>query len=146
MSSESRVMWFGRILGVIVAYILIHDVIADNGMSQASRLMVICIAGLTFFAVFFRQCQIAYKYEGVPIIPLAFRWVVAMFFGSLALFVGWLLIITMFPSVYSTWLSTLIWLQLGESALWFASRWWTVGRPQLAGPGETGATGNGNGG
>ena len=139
MTREDRVMWVGRIVGIVVGWLLIQDTMNDADLSPTSRLLVICIAVATFGSVFIRQCQIAYKYEGIPIIPLAFRWVVTCFFGSLFIFVGWMLLITLFPGIYNTWLSTLIWLQFGEASLWFVSRWWTVGRPQLAGPGETGA-------
>lgn len=140
MRNERYAMWLGRTLGAVVGVMLISDLLMDNNLSAFSRLIVIAIAGVVFLSVFIRQCMIAYKYEGVPIIPLAFRWVVAGFFGAMALLIGWLLLVAFVPELYTPARSAVIWLIFAEASIWFFFRWVTVGRPQLAGPGETGSS------
>ena len=140
MTTERSMKAVGITLGLAVAVLLTGDAMSDNDLSRASRLLVIAIAGITFGWVTIRQILIARKYEGWPVaLPLAFRWVVAVWFGALALLVGWIVLITIAPDLYTTSRSTVIWLIFAETTIFFLTRWISVGRPQLAGPGETGA-------
>ena len=136
--NERVVMWIGRLIGLFVALMIVADTVFDHHLSQRSRTMVIGIAALSFCWVFLRQCQIAYKYEGIPLRPFPFRWVVSAFFGATALLMLWMLLVSVFPHLYNPTASAIFWLIFIEGVLWFMGRWITVGRPQLAGPGETG--------
>lgn len=127
-------------LGIAVTVLLFGDVFVDDTLSRTSRLLVMLVVGVTFWWVTIRQGRIARKYEGWPVTrPLAFRWVVCLWFASMGAFVGWLLTVAVWPHVYSTFWSTVVWWQFAESTLFFLTRWIAVGRPQVAGPGETGA-------
>lgn len=139
MSVERGMQAVGTALGLAVAALLLADTLLDNNLSETSRLLVMAIAGVAFCWVTVRQGMIAYKYEGIPIWPPAFRWVVCLWFASLALLVGWILMISVDGGVYSPLRSTLIWLLFAEATIYFLTRWVSVGRPQIAGPGETGS-------
>lgn len=131
----------GIALGLAVAALLIGDTLLDNDLSTASRKLVMTIAGVTFAWVTIKQGAVARKYEGWPVaLPLAFRWVVCLWFAALALLVWWILGISIWPHLYTTARSTSVWLVFAEATIFFITRWVAVGRPQLAGPGETGAS------
>ena len=141
MTAERWMRALGIALGLAVAVLLIGDTVLDNDLSRASRLLVMTIAGITFGWVTIRQGIIAYRYEGWPLVlPIAFRWVVCLWFGAMTLLVLWILGIAVWTHVYTTTRSTFIWLAFAETTIFFLTRWVAVGRPQLAGPGETGVS------
>ena len=134
----------GRTLAAGIAVAMLADALSDNNLSVWSRLVVVCIATLVFGWVTLKQAKIAYRYEGWPLTrDMPFRWVVTAWFGSIFLLMFWVSAIAIVDGLYSTVLSTFVWLQFAEATLWFFGRWLAVGRPQLAGPGETGAGNNG---
>lgn len=140
MSRNDLIMWFGRIATLIFTTAVFIDVYSDQQLSREIRLTVLGIVGIVVAALFIWQVYIAQKYDGLPVIPFSFRWVVACWLGSLGLFVIWIVLITFFESLYSDRRSAIIWWQFGTATLWFASRWVTVQTPHAAGIGETGTT------
>ena len=145
MNRNNVIMWVGRILTIIFSYAVVVDMANDNALSREIRATVLGIVGIVVLSIFGWQVYIAQKYDGFPLIPFSFRWVVATWFGSLLLFIAWILAITYVPSVYSDLRSAFIWWQFGTATLWFMSRWVTVQTPHSAGIGETGASTPGSG-
>lgn len=143
MTAARTVMWGGRLFALLVAVLLIADAASDDNLSVWSRVLVMGVAALVFCWVTVKQGMVAYRYEGWPLTrEWPFRWVVTLWFGSIALLLCWFLFAVIFPARFSTVWSTVMWLQFAESTLYFFGRWLAVGRPQLAGPGETGASGS----
>lgn len=144
MTTPRLVMYLGRTLAASIAVFMLADALSDNNLSVWSRLIVISIATLVFGWVTIKQGKIAYRYEGWPLTrDVPFRWVVTFWFASIFLLMFWITAISLIDGLYSTMLSTTVWLIFAEATLWFFGRWLAVGRPQLAGPGETGAGNNG---
>ena len=136
--------WAGRGFAILIAFLLIADGFSDNNLSVWSRLLAVAVAAIVFGQVTYKQAQIARRYEGWPLTRIwPFRWVVALWFASISLLLLWVLFRSLFPQLYSAPVATVVWLQFIEATLFFRDRWTSVGRPQLAGPGETGAGGNG---
>ena len=139
MSTSTLVMWTGRLFAAAIAIMLLADALSDDNLSVWSRIIVMGVAAIVFLVVTYKQGKIAYRYEGWPLtLPWPFRWVVTLWFASIALLLCWFLFAAIFPARFSAVWSTLMWLQFAESTLYFFGRWLAVGRPQLAGPGETG--------
>lgn len=138
MTRNDLIMWFGRISTIVFTIAVIVDIYGDQQLSREIRLTVLAIVVAVVSALFGWQVYIAQKYDGWPVIPLSFRWVVATWLGSLALFVAWIILITFWDDIYSDRRSAVVWWQFGTSTLWFASRWVTVQTPHPAGVGETG--------
>lgn len=133
-------MWLGRLVGIAVLLVLIVDLGNGSELSKTTRILVMGIAALTYLAIFVKQCQIAYRYEGAPLVwPPAFRWVVAQWFGVTGLLLVWVLVVAVAPTVYHAMVSSIVWGAFAQSTLYFFARWLSVGQPQIAGPGETGA-------
>ena len=145
MNRNDAIMWVGRILTIIFSYAVFADLQTDNAMSREIRTVVLGIVSIVVLSVFVWQVYIAQKYDGLPVIPLSFRWVVATWFGSMLTFITWLVLTTIFDGLYTDLRSAVIWWQFGISTIWFASRWVTVQTPHQAGIGETGANAPGNG-
>ncbi len=123
------------ILGLIVA-----DLIRPEDYSDLSRRIALAVLAGTCWIVYGRQVMIAYRYEGWPVVyPIAFRWVVSALFGSLALSFSWILLQVIWPATSNPTISTVVYGVAAANTIWFFSRWVTVGAPQIAGPGETGA-------
>lgn len=145
MSRYRVIIWTGRLLTLIYTIAVLVDVLGDGTLSQEIRQVTITVVALVFAAIAIWQTRIAWKYEGLPVLPLPFRWVVVVFFASFALFCAWVIASSIWPEIYSDRRSSVLWWQFGTSTLWFASRWVTVDEPHPAGVGETG-TGPGHGG
>lgn len=145
MNRNDAIMWAGRILTIIFSYAVFADLQTDRQLSEAIRIAVLGIVGLVVASIFGWQVYIAQKYDGLPVIPFSFRWVVATWFGSLMVFIGWILTISFLESIYTDLRSAVVWWQFGTATLWFASRWVTVQTPHRAGIGETGASTPGSG-
>lgn len=141
MSRNERVISsVGRVMAVIATLIFLYDIIAGGSLSNLSRIVVMGIAAIAYLGVFIRQCQIAYQYEGAPVTtPLAFRWVVAQWFGVTGMLITWFLIVAVWPGVFNPTISAVAWSIFAISTLFFFGRWLAIGKPQIAGPGETGA-------
>ena len=139
MRRNDIILWFGRICSVGFTVMVANDVLSDGTLSEEIRRTVIAIVGLVFLLIGGWQIWIAWRYEGMPLIPLPFRWVVAVTFMSWALFVAWTLLISFYPDIYTDRRSSVIWWQFGTSTIWFAARWVTVDTPKSAGIGETGS-------
>lgn len=139
MKQEHIAMRLGRAIGIVMFAVLAWDIITGGDLSRLSRVLIISIAACTYLAVFIKQCRIAWRYEGAPLNrPIAFRWVVAQWFGMTGCLIAWFLLVALVPGAYNTTISAVIWALFAQSTLYFFSRWLAVGRPQLAGPGETG--------
>lgn len=146
MNRNDIILWFGRIATIIFTIAVALDIYNDRALSWGIRMAVLTFVVLVFVSLFGWQAYVAQKYDGWPLIPFSFRWVVATWLGSLALFVVWIVAISIVPDLYSDLRSAVFWWQVGTSTLWFASRWVTVQTPHPAGVGETGTTpSNGNG-
>ena len=138
MTRNDQIMWFGRIATLIFTIAVIYDVYTDHSLSRELRLTVLVVVLAVFMALAAWQGYIAEKYDGWPVIPLSFRWVVFGWLASFALFIGWIVAITLYEPLYTDLRSAIVWWQFGVSSLWFASRWVTVSTPHPAGAGETG--------
>ena len=141
MTAQERVTGYaGKGIAVIAAVAFLFDIFTGGSLSELSRVFIMAIAAVAYLSVFIRQCQIAYEYEGAPVtLPLAFRWVVAQFFGVTGLLILWFLLVAILP-VYNATISSVMWSLFAISTLFFFGRWLAIGRPQIAGPGETGAS------
>lgn len=145
MSRNDIILWFGRIATILFTAAVFWDIYTDELLSRGLRATVLTIVVLVFLSLFCWQVYVAHKYDGWPVIPFSFRWVVATWLGSLALFIAWIVLISFIDGLYSDRRSAVIWWQVGTSTLWFCSRWVTVQTPHPAGVGETGSMpGNGN--
>ena len=145
MNRNDLILWFGRVCTLAFTAAVAWDIYHDGVLSQELRQAVLAIVVLVFLLLFGWQVYVAHKYDGLPVIPFSFRWVVATWLGSLALFIAWVVAISFFDDLYTDRRSAVIWWQVGVSTLWFSSRWVTVQTPHTAGIGETGGT-PGNGG
>lgn len=147
MNRNDIILWFGRVATIVFTAAVVYDIYGDATLSREIRAAVLGIVTCVFFALAAWQGYIARKYDGWPVIPLSFRWVVATWFGALSLFIVWQMAVTFWPEMYTDRRSAILWWQFGAATIWFASRWVTVETPHTAGIGETGSTpGNGNGG
>lgn len=144
MTRNDLILWLGRIATIVFTVAVVWDIYSDDQMSFELRVAVMVIVLAVFLSLFGWQVHVAKKYDGWPIIPFSFRWVVATWVGSLALFFAWIILISFFDGIYSDRRSAIMWWQAGTSTLWFASRWWTVQTPHPAGIGETGTSPNGS--
>ena len=140
MNRTSAILWAGRILTIIFTVSVAWDSYSDGQLSREIREVTLGLVALLFLMLFGWQVRIAWKYEGFPTIPLAFRWVMATWLGSLMLFVVWLVLTSFIEDVFTPYRSAVMWWQFGTSTLWFAPRWLTIDTPHKAGAGETGAT------
>ena len=138
MTRNNAILWFGRIATMIFTFFVALDMISDRQLSQNIRLATIGIVLFLVVTILLWQTSIAWRYDGLPIVPLSFRWVVATWFGSLALFLIWVISVTLVDRLYTDIRSAIMYWQFGVSTLWFASRWMTLESPQKAGLGETG--------
>lgn len=134
------ILWFGRLFTVAFTVAMLIDLTADGTMSREIRQVAIGVTALVFVLILGWQARIAYRYEGVPLIPVPFRWVVATWFASLASFVAWSLAISWWPELYSEYASAVMWWQLAVATMWFCARWITVDDVHEAGAGETGGS------
>ncbi len=140
IANDRAIGYVGRSIGALAAFVFVYDIITGGNLSSTSRIVIMGIAALAYLAVFIKQCQIAYQYEGAPVtLPLAFRWVVAQWFGVTGLLIFWFLLVAVLP-VYNATISSVMWSLFAISTLFFFGRWLAIGRPQIAGPGETGAS------
>lgn len=146
MNRNDAIMWFARIATIIFTIAVVWDVYHGQELSRGIRATVLVVVGLLVGSIFVWQVYIAQKYDGIPIIPFSFRWVTAVWFGSLMTFIMWIVLINYFDGLYTYLRSAAIWHQFGVATLWFMSRWLTLDQPHKAGVGETGSSGNGNGG
>ena len=140
MTRYHVILWTGRLLALVYTVALIYDVFGDGNLSREIRLTTIGIVAFVFVLICGWQARIAWRYEGVPSLPMPFRWVVALWFASLALFVAWNIASALWDGIYSDRRSSFMWWQFGTSTLWFASRWVTVDEPHTASIGETGSS------
>lgn len=139
-AQERMVGYAGRAIGALALFAFMFDIITGGDLSSTSRIVIMAIAAMAYLAVFIKQCQIAYQYEGAPVtLPLAFRWVVAQWFGVTGVLITWFLLVAVLP-VFNATISSVMWSAFCLSTLWFFGRWLAIGRPQIAGPGETGAS------
>lgn len=138
MTRNNAILWFARIATMIFTFFVALDMISDQHLSRYIRLATIGIMLFLVITILVWQIAIAWRYDGLPIIPLPFRWVVATWFGSLALFLLWVISIGIVDGLYTHIRSAVMYWQLGVATLWFASRWMTLNSPQKAGRGETG--------
>lgn len=146
MRRNDVIIWFGRIVGVAFLFAMAYDLATDGMMSREIRQAIVAVATFVFFSMCLWQIKIAKEYDGWPLVlPLTFRWVVAVSFLAIATFVGWTFVASLWPGIYSDWLSAVFWLGFVEGMIWFAARWVTVDDTHAAGPGETGS-GMSNGG
>lgn len=137
---ERATTYAGRAIGALAFFVFVFDIFTGGDLSSTSRILIMAIAALAYLGVFIKQCQIAYEYEGAPVaLPLAFRWVVAQWFGVTGALVSWFLLVAIEPHVYNATISAIMWSAFAISTLFFFGRWLAIGRPQIAGPGETGA-------
>ena len=134
------ILWFGRMFSLAFTVALIADMLSDGTMSREIRQVTIAVTGFVFALVFFWQTRIAYRYEGVPMVPVPFRWVVAVWFGSMFLFVAWNVLIAWWADAYNDYRSSVIWWQFVMSTMWFCARWITADEKHTAGQGETGGS------
>lgn len=121
----------GRVFGIVIAIAMIFDVAIDHDASYAGRIIALSSIFLTLLVVGSRQVLISYKYEGIPILPLAFRWVIAFFLWSMALLVLATVIMEAFPEALEDWLVMAVWLQAAEMSIYFLVRWIVDGRPMI---------------
>jgi hypothetical protein len=140
MSRNDVIMWIGRIATIVFTIAVLADMYTDQHLSREIRITVLSIVGVVVMSLFGWQVYIAQKYDGLPLIPFSFRWVVATWLGSLLVFIAWTVLITFIDDVYTDRRSAVVWWQFGTATLWFASRWVTVQTPHSAGVGETGAS------
>ena len=138
MTRNNAILWFGRIATMIFTLFVALDMVSDRQLSQNIRLATIGIVLFLVVTILLWQTSIAWRYDGLPIVPLSFRWVVATWFGSLALFLIWVISVTLIDELYTDIRSAIMYWQFGVATLWFASRWMTLESPQKAGLGETG--------
>ena len=138
MTRNNAILWFGRIATMIFTLFVALDMVSDRQLSQNIRLATIGIVLFLVVTILLWQTSIAWRYDGLPIVPLSFRWVVATWFGSLALFLIWVISVTLVDGLYTDIRSAIMYWQFGVATLWFASRWMTLESPQKAGLGETG--------
>lgn len=138
MRRNDVIMWFGRIATAIFTAAVIIDMMSEYSNTREIRASVLVIVGLVVFSILAWQVHAALKYDGLPFIPVSFRWVVAIWFGSLLVFISWSIAITFFSDLYSDLRSSVIWWQFAVGTIWFASRWLTLDFQHKAGPGETG--------
>lgn len=139
MAHDKAIGYAGKSIAVLAAFAFVYDIVTGGNLSSMSRVFIMAIAALAYLAVFIKQCQIAYEYEGAPVtLPLAFRWVVAQWFGVTGTLIFWFLLVAVLP-VYNATISSVMWSLFAISTLFFFGRWLAIGRPQIAGPGETGA-------
>lgn len=132
---NTAAVFIAIILGLIIA-----DLVRPEDYSDLSRRIALAVLAGTCWAVYLRQVAIAYRYEGAPVVfPIAFRWVVSALFGSLAASFSWILVQVVWPDTSDPAISTVVYGLAAANTIWFFSRWVTVGAPQIAGPGETGA-------
>jgi hypothetical protein len=141
MNRNDVIVWFGRLFSIAFSGAMLWDLITDGTMSQTIRQATIGITGLVFLSIFLWQARIAYRYEGIPTIPMPFRWVVAAWMGSMALLVAWNLTVSFHVDIFTEHRSAVMWWQFAISTVWFGARWVTVDGPHLSGTGETGAGG-----
>ena len=139
MTRNNAILWFGRIATMIFTLFVALDMVSDRQLSQNIRLATIGIVLFLVVTILLWQTSIAWRYDGLPIVPLSFRWVVATWFGSLALFLIWVISVTLIDELYTDIRSAIMYWQFGVATLWFASRWMTLESPQKAGLGETGS-------
>src|SRR5699024_4475819 len=109
MNRNDAIMWVGRILTIIFSYAVFADLQTDTAMSREIRTVVLGIVSIVVLSVFVWQVYIAQKYDGMPVIPLSFRWVVATWFGSMLTFITWLVLTTIFDGLYTDLRSAVIW-------------------------------------
>lgn len=145
MTRNDAILWFGRIATIALTVAIVLDMTRDAHLSQEIRRVVLGTVAVTVLSMFVWQGRVAYRYDGWPWPPFAFRWVVWSWLGSLGAFIVWLIVSGVWPTLYSDYRSAVMWWQFGVMTLWFASRWVTVETPHQAGVGETGST-PGNGG
>lgn len=138
MTRNKAILWFGRIATIIFTFFVALDIASDNELSRDIRMTTIGIVFLLVVTILGWQTAIAWRYDGLPIIPLSFRWVVALWFGSLALFLLWVLATSFIDGIYTHLRSATMYWQFGVATIWFASRWMTIESPHKAGLGETG--------
>lgn len=139
MKQPSLVLWMGRTIGVFMLCVLFWDIRTGGDFSATSRKMIMAVAAATYLGVFIKQCEIAWRYEGAPVtFPLPFRWVVAQWFGVTGFLIVWFLVVAVTPRVFSTTASSVLWGAFAQSTLFFFSRWLALGKPEIAGPGQTG--------
>lgn len=146
MTRNDLILWFGRIATLVFTIAVFYDVYHDQHFSREIRIAVIATAGIVIGALFAWQVYVAQKYDGWPVIPFSFRWVVATWLGSMAVFIAWVVVTSLKRDIYTDLRSAIVYWQFATATLWFASRWVTVQTPHQAGIGETGTTpGNGAG-
>ena len=137
------------LLSAVFLILIIDDLLDEGRVETGTKTAIIATAAIVFAIIALWQSQIAWMYDGWPVSrPVAFRWVVASFFGMAAVLVTWRVTVTLNPDLPGrNVIAPFVWLTFVRSVLWFASRWLTVAETHEAGPGETGAGGaNGNGG
>ena len=139
MNRNDVIMWVGRILTIIFTIAVFTDMVSDQELSFAIRMTVLGIVATVFLTLFVWQVYIARKYDGCPVVPFSFRWVMAMWLGSLSLLVAWFVTISIFDGLYTDLRSAFVWYQAGVATTWFMARWLAVQTPHQAGIGETGA-------
>lgn len=138
--NERAVSIASKIIAAMAFVVFMFDIITGGSLSETSRVIIMAIAALAYLGVFIKQCQIAYEYEGWPVkLPLAFRWVVAQWFGTTGVLITWFLIVAIWPEVFNATISAVMWSVFAISTLFFFGRWLAIGKPTIAGPGETGA-------
>jgi hypothetical protein len=140
MTRNTVILWVGRLLTLAFTVAIVWDALGDGRISREIRMVTVGTVGVLFFVWGWWQVRIAWKYEGMPTIPLAFRWVMAVWLMSFFLFVAWVILVALFPEANSSLRSAFMWWQFGASTLWVFGRWVTVDEPHTAGVGETGAS------
>lgn len=140
-SNDLMIGIIGRGVAIAATLVFVFDIVTGGQLSETSRVIIMAIAACAYLGVFVKQCQIAYEYEGAPVtLPLAFRWVVAQWFGMTGALITWFLMVAIWESIYDPAISAVMWSLFAVSTLWFFGRWLAIGKPQIAGPGETGAS------
>lgn len=116
-------------------------VLATDSANLLTRHLVMVGSVILWIAVAGYQVVVALREDGAPRrFPLTFRWVFAIWKLSLALFITWHLLVSLFD-VYSREVSLLVWMLMGQGGLLFFRRWVTLVQSRTAEQGETGTDG-----
>lgn len=139
------ILWFWRVVTLLFTAGMIYDITNDRSIGPWLRLGTLGSLVIVMGLVFIWQLVIAHRYDGIPAIPLSFRWVMAIWFCSLSLFCLWAISTTFYDPLTEYWVIAFMYWQVFTATTWFASRWTTIEAPHHAGIGETGTQGGHHG-
>ena len=131
------VLWTGRLLAAILTILSAFELWSTGGVAVDTRMVIICVVAIVFTILALWQVFISWRRDGWPRMPPSFRWVMAVFLSSFAIFTVWSALVVLF-GIFRRDVSIVMWWQLGMSSLYFFIRWINLGGPREAGVGETG--------